>query len=65
MSNCIFASWGSTLTFYSRGAFLKQNKRIHQPILALANEKLSSFRNMLLYVVAADGFQMKGSCLTV
>lgn len=65
MSNCIFASWGSTLTFYSLGAFLKQSKRIHQPILALANEKLSSFRNMLLYVVAADGFQMKGSCLTV
>lgn len=42
--------------------------KIHQPILALSNEKLSSFRNMLLYVVAADGFQMKGSkglCLTV
>lgn len=42
--------------------------KVHQPILALSNEKLSSFRNMLLYVVAADGFQMKGSkglCLTV
>lgn len=64
MSNCcIFAIWGSTLTFYSLGAFLKWNKRIHQLILALSNEKLSSFWNTLLYVVAADGFRMKGSCL--